>query len=252
MTRRLVTSCSSNYFRNLCSLIGSIKKNYRDGPQLDVYDIGLTFDQSQYIKNQQKTNVIKVPQFVPWWRRYFAWKIWVHNRAIHKDDQVMYIDSGSVVLRSLQQYFDIIDKYGYLTITQQHFAQQQVTLRQCQLVKVPMQFRNGKKDLRAGMIGYSRYNDKMLKIFQQALNIVMQTPDSVFPHTLSCPMPRHDQGLLIILFHKYIPQFVQSQLPVQKYAAYDKRFLLQSNPYIFNPRKQYQDQLFNSFRPYLR
>lgn len=125
------TATNSAYYPHLLKLIGSIHKtNYEFLNQIFVYDLGLQKAEKEYLSKIEKLEVIAFKEIhkdvikpvvkdaygrtVPGW---YAFKYVALYEVIKKVPIILWIDSGSTVLRPLNSLFNEIEKNGYFFCT---------------------------------------------------------------------------------------------------------------------------------------
>jgi hypothetical protein len=115
--RMIITAASENFAPSLLALLGSLNLNWPDHPSVRVYDIGLG-DDTLRVLDDNAIEVVKVPAFCPHWRKHFTWKIWCWNDAPARE--ILWMDSGLVVLKPLDDVFYAIDNLGYFVVPTYH------------------------------------------------------------------------------------------------------------------------------------
>jgi hypothetical protein len=139
-----------------------------------------------------------VPPFVPHWRKHFTWKVWAWNDAPARD--ILWLDAGVVVLQPINDVFDAIDRLGYFINPSYYLLSETASDAACIGCGVDFGFRNGKMTFNGGVIGF-RKEGVVGDIVQKALQIA-----SVEEYIKSTtPLGRHDQAIISLLIHKYIP-----------------------------------------------
>lgn len=125
------TASDSKYFAHLLNLIGSIHEHsFKQLGEIAVFDLGMTPDQIAYLKKIQKVSVHKIElthpdlltQFkvsnynktVPGW---YAWKFVVLKQALELFPYVLWVDSGTTILKPLNDLFKYIQQTGYFLCT---------------------------------------------------------------------------------------------------------------------------------------
>ncbi len=125
------TAADSKYFDYLVNLIGSIHKNNFDNlKEIAVFDIGMNKGELDHLSKIQKLKIYQVNlvhpdilkpfktlnegKMVPGW---YAWKPVIIKQALDMFPQVLWIDSGSVVLKPLDDLFKHIKQNNYFLCT---------------------------------------------------------------------------------------------------------------------------------------
>jgi hypothetical protein len=232
----LNTSADSQFFSRLINLIGSVKLNSQADIQIKVWDLGLTCIQLMILKLMH-VQVIKVPQFVSFWKDCYTWKIYV--LANSHEDIFLHLDAGNTVLCDLTLIFNKIEKEDFFFIMQgddlrdiapkDYFKYFDVSTK----IKYPI--------LHGGNIGFKR-KKIVKKILSEAYSLAKSgfclgfSKDEKFRDfsnrfpVRECSLFRHDQTLLNLVMRKHLKTF--SILPMEKYASLS----ISNNSQIFNNR----------------
>jgi len=120
------TAADSNHYPVLLNLIGSIfKHNKNELNQIAVFDLGLTSEQINKLKTINKVSIYDVEKVHPliitpihcnngrWIKGLFSWKAVVIKQALDMFPYVLYLDSGSTILKPLNSLFDHIKEHKY-------------------------------------------------------------------------------------------------------------------------------------------
>ena len=192
-------SCKK-YWARLRNMIGSVQANWLDHPPIIVYDIGLTKDQAEHVTKFAGVKAcIKVPPFVPHWRKHYTWKTWIWNNLLNHADAFFALDAGLSVLKPMPEVLYQLEAIGYFVASHKHSMTEEVTLAHCKGCNLPPEFRNGKPMLNAGMVGFSqRYRAIVEEILEVASVEENIAPDGSVIH------PRWEQAILTTIMHKRI------------------------------------------------
>jgi hypothetical protein len=111
----------------LFNLIGSIfKHNENDIGEIMIYNLGLSDNNIDKINNIKYTNVYEVEKINPYIiedlqtdthrkvKGLFSWKPVIIKHAIDIHENVLYLDSGTTILKCLKNLFEHIEQNGYL------------------------------------------------------------------------------------------------------------------------------------------
>ncbi|MBN2547918.1 MAG: hypothetical protein JXB15_02075 [Anaerolineales bacterium] len=194
----IITAASSPYSPSLLALLGSLNLNWPGHPPVRIYDIGLEDDTLQRLASLDQT-VVKVPPFSPHWRKHFTWKIWCLNDA--PAQSVLWLDAAIVVLRRLDEVFNLIQSQGYFAIPNYHLLDWEASEAACAGCGVSPEFRLGKHTLAGGVIGFKKER-LSLQVLQEALAAAMDEKHIA----ATSPRHRHDQALLSLLLYKHYGQ----------------------------------------------
>lgn len=115
-SRCIITSASNKYFPSVINLIGSLKANFPEHPQIYIYDLGLNGLLRKQLENIEGIKILKMPKFVNYWRCCYTWKTYILNTPLA--DLNFYLDAGCQVLRPLDEIFEKIETNGYLFVSQ--------------------------------------------------------------------------------------------------------------------------------------
>ena len=99
------------------NLIGSIRKQYPEAPEIFVYDLGLFFSFRKQLAVLPGVTVITMPSFVPYWRACYTWKTYIFMHPLARFN--LYLDAGTQVLRPLDDIFHAIEHQGYFAVSQE-------------------------------------------------------------------------------------------------------------------------------------
>ena len=125
------TPSDEKHYHMLKNLIGSIHNvDFANLEEIAVFDLGLNNKQIIELKNMQKVNVYQVektnPDILKYFvtspngrkaRGYFAWKPVVIKQALDMFPYVLYLDSGTTVLKPLNNLFEYIKNNEYFLLS---------------------------------------------------------------------------------------------------------------------------------------
>jgi hypothetical protein len=115
----LASAANARYGFHLLSMVGSVQTNSPGCfDRIVLYDLGLNERQHRLAASIDGVELRPMPQFSPQWEQGFAWKpwIWTHVEA----EAIVYLDAGSMVLRSLSGVVEQIAERGYWVVSQGH------------------------------------------------------------------------------------------------------------------------------------
>lgn len=123
------TAANAPYYGRLLNLIGCLHKvDFDDIQEIAVFDLGLTTQQRSKLKTIKKVNVYDVQKVhpdilkpvqvapgksVPGW---YAWKPVAIKQSLEMFPYVLWIDAGTVILKSLKNVFSHIIENGYMLV----------------------------------------------------------------------------------------------------------------------------------------
>ena len=112
----LATAASVGYFDPLISWLGSIAPWRHRYDTVAVYDLGLADSQRTFLARIPWVTRVAVEPFCPHWRKCYTWKPWVLSDAGRYGTDVIYMDAGTVVLRTLEPVERLIEKQGFFCV----------------------------------------------------------------------------------------------------------------------------------------
>jgi hypothetical protein len=200
--RMIITAASENFAPSLLALLGSLNLNWPGHPPVRVYDIGLD-DDTLRVLDDNGIEVVKVPAFCPHWRKHFTWKIWCWNDAPSRE--ILWMDSGLVVLKPLDDVFYAIDNLGYFVVPTYHPLTANASENACRGCGVDAGFRNEKITLAATFIGFKK-EGQIQQILEEALSIAL-TEEYI---ASTEKMHRHDQAIISLLLYRELKSVLMS------------------------------------------
>lgn len=121
------TAADAKHYPLLLNMIGSIHKhNFNDTVEISVYDLGLTLEQKKELSNIKRVAVCEVEQTNPHIltdietginrsvKGLFSWKPVIMKDCLEKYPYILYLDSGTTILKPLGSLFKHIVQNGYL------------------------------------------------------------------------------------------------------------------------------------------
>jgi len=193
----IITGASQSFGPSVLALLGSLTLNWPEHPPVLVYDLGLN-EETLAILLENHIAVRKVAPFVPHWRKHRTWKVWAWNDAPARD--ILWLDAGVVILQPINDVFDAIDRLGYFINPTYYLLSENASEAACIGCGVDPGFRNGKMTFNGGVIGF-RKEGVVGEIVQKALEVA--SVEEYIKNT--APLGRHDQVIISLLMHKYIP-----------------------------------------------
>ena len=221
------TPSDERHFPLLMNLIGSIHEvDYENLGEIAVYDLGMTDKQLDIVKNIKKVTVHKLEMVNPDLCKYFktcasgrmvkgwfAWKPVVMKQALDIFPYVLYVDAGSIVLKSPKPLFKHIKNEGYFLM---HVGEGDVIHciadRVTDYVKKNVIMTQGKEVAQkllhpktnmidGGLQGVSRkiYDSYVGPMYEAAKDLDLFADDGSSPKGLGAG--RHDQTLFSIYAH---------------------------------------------------
>jgi hypothetical protein len=221
VTAALASAADAAYGYHLLNLIGSVRANSDVFERVVVHDLGLTAHQRELLGMVPRIEVRRVPPFAPHWAGGFSWKPWIWT---HLDtDELLYLDAGTTVLRSLEPVLAEIRGRGYWLVSQGHHLRELVPSDYYELYGLD-HGHDEQPYVAAGIIGFRRsgpfyeqvivptYDDclagRSLGFSQSDLHRNRGLAAEESPPIRDCATFRWDQTLLNIHLVKSFPQAV--------------------------------------------
>lgn len=221
--KSIVTSCSNKFFPSLLNLIGSIKTNYPDHPNIYVYNLGLAGNYVAELNQIDGVKVVKTPEFCSFWRKCYTWKTYIFSNPFSR--YTLYLDAGNEVLKNLDVLFEEIERDGYI------FVEQGVPLKKI----VPKEYYSvlgiekidkERNAITAGIFGFDKSNPVVCNLIDQLHDASLsglclgfskkELWKNKYPNKTefirNCEMFRHDTTLLTVFAYKLIPNIVTNNV----------------------------------------
>ena len=198
----IVTAADERFFPCLLNFIGGIHKvNFDDLGEIAVFDLGLTSEQRLYLGNIAKINIYSVemthPDLVKNFvtrpcgriaRGWYAWKPVIIKQALDMFPEILYIDSGILILNPLNNLFKHIHKHGYFLLDCAHSIEIMTTdyvIEQFDLHSNDRQWilNQNTFGISAGFQGLTHqlYNDYVLPMYEHSKNLRLFIDDGTAP-----------------------------------------------------------------------
>lgn len=214
------TAIDDRHLPLLLNLIGSIHKFHFDQlEEIMVYDLGLSKESKEKLENIQKLNIYEIEKLNPQIledlqtdehrhvKGLFSWKPVVVKDALDKVPYVLYLDSGTTLLKPIDILFKHIIQNGYLLFDCGHSIKWMTT--KYIIDKFNLESDENKWILNdntfgidAGFQGMSRsvYDNYIMPMYELCKDIKNFVDDKTCPNGWGCG--RHDQTLYSILARK--------------------------------------------------
>jgi len=205
------TAADEKHYPWLLHLIGSIHNvNFNETNTIAVFDLGFTKQQRRYLSSIQKVQIFDVerthPDILKFFqsrpnpekkmvRGWYAWKPVVIKQALEKFPYLMYLDSGCVVLKPLNNLFSYIQEHGYCLFNNYGKISDHAT----QYVRNKFKTYLDAPNITAGVQGLSRkaYDPYVLPMYELSKKLKNFQDDGTAPGGFG--WARHDQTLFSIL-----------------------------------------------------
>jgi len=202
-SRVFITAANSKYIESAKLLLESVKE---DAKVLYIWP-DVTVD--QYPKDVEirilPTNLSPWEGF--WNPQHFAWKLWVLHDAgtkAKKDTNILYLDAGVYVVAPITKIWEQLDqKQVFLLDDEEQCNERWCHPTFCKILSPTVQELK-EHQITAGLIGYTVGSRYQSELFEKALQIAKDHPDSIKgdkwkPYGGVCFGHRHDQSILSIL-----------------------------------------------------
>lgn len=211
------TAADAKHYPLLINMIGSIHKhNFNDVVEISVYDLGLTSQQKAELSNIKRVKICEIERtnldiltdietgINRTVKGLFSWKPVIIKDSLDKYPYVLYLDSGTTILKPLGKLFKHIVQNGYLLFDCGHSIKRMTT--EYLIDKFNLQDTSILDDstfgIDAGFQGVSRqlYDSYVLPMYELSKDIKNFTDDGTCPQGWG--YGRHDQTLYSILARK--------------------------------------------------
>lgn len=243
----IITSASNKFFPSLLNLLGSIKQNYPEHPDVYVYDLGLFFIFKKELESIPWVHVLKIPPFVSFWRSCYTWKTYILNTPLANLN--LYLDAGCQILKPLTEVFEKIEKNDYLLVDQgSKVTLNDVTPKDYWKIFDLDEKKGQNKIIAAGIFGFkkdSRIKVATEKLYQAGLSGLCLgfsageqwknkgKNKNIFVR--NCRLFRHDTTLITLLVTKYL-----DNPTIEDVARFGGEKTGNSSQLIWNLRMNYQ------------
>jgi len=199
-----ITSFNSLFFKASITLVSSLHKTSIDTiDKIIIYNLGLKKIEKDFLNTLKKVEVIEYPATINnFWDGYldpttFAWKCFAIRDAKRFGDNILYLDSGAVVLKDLKIIYEIINKDEIFLVGDKHINRNW-THKKCFEIMNANEFEINDFQLWAGILGY-KTNGK----YQQLINDAFEYSKIKECIAGDRKNHRHDQSIYSILASRY-------------------------------------------------
>jgi hypothetical protein len=202
----IVTAASSNHFKSCIQLLKSVPSDFKK----TFYDIGLTEEESKFIKEKfdidyRKFDFSKYPDFVNLTSQdagAYAWKPIIVSEMYNECDGILlWCDSGNILNNEIFRLVDIIKSSKIYTPFSSGTLQRWTHPLCLKNMNVPiemlsLQMRN------AACVGFL-CKDMYVKQFVDEWKELSLIKENSLPEGANRNNHRHDQSILSVLYYKY-------------------------------------------------
>lgn len=201
----IVTAANNVFYRTLYQLLLSIKRHKTEKKNtILIYDLGLLPHQLEKLKKHFLSPSFKFRQFkVTGKVETFYWKpIIISNVLQEYNIPVLWLDSATVILKSLDPIFDTIKKKGcYTCYGGKHLNLEVIHEKTIKHLNIPLSTLQ-KRQHAGGFCGFNPKNKNALNLVTDWVKLSQQ-PNCISPDGSSLQNHRYDQSLLSYLLYKY-------------------------------------------------
>lgn len=196
--RTISTTANSKFFYSLKTLISSIHKHsLNDIDQIFVYDLGLSKDELKEISGWAKCSILEYPDTINTKPESRAYKCYARWHAKKHSFSNLYLDAGVMLLKSVNNIFEIIDTEDIFLVGDKHLNKN-YTHDECIRIMEATQEELEDTQLSSGIFGY--------KIGGKYQNMIEE--GWIFGQNDQCVAGdsqdhRHDQSIYSILASRY-------------------------------------------------
>ena len=218
------TASDSRYFNHVLNLIGSIHEHsFNSLGEIAVFDLGMTPEQIAHLQRIAKVSVHNIelthPDLLTYYNTndagrsapgWYAWKFVVLKQALEMYPYVLWVDSGTTVLKPLNDLFKYIQHSGYFlsTMGDEKFYNQishpikwgttEYVKRHFNLISSDKKWVLEREPLLSGIIGVARKSmDYFVKpLYEMTRHLRLFEDDGTTPNGFGTG--RHDQTILSI------------------------------------------------------
>jgi hypothetical protein len=201
----IVTATNDKYYRTLYQFLLSIKRHHIEKTtKILIYDLGLSQDQLTILKKNFKTPFFQFRNYkVTGDIQTFYWKpIIILTLLKEFNTPILWLDSGTVILKSLDPIFTQVKHTGLYT---PNAGSGQFSDRlhpdTIKYLKIPPEFLK-KRNRAGGYCSFDPKNNHVLDLVKEWTKL-SQIPDCIAPKGASSKNHRYDQALLTYLLYHY-------------------------------------------------
>lgn len=227
MKHYLVTATDSLYVYQALNLVGSAQMSGMNFAKIRIYDLGMTQRQRRLFGGMKNVEVKNVPEFTTYSRQCYSWKPWVMLDAAQDFSTLLYLDSGTELLRSPDEIYAAIEQDGYFLVSQHgalsggHILRQIVPSDYYQRFGLSHKY-DSAPVIAAGLVGFRIDSKFYIQIMTEWLELVkggwnlgwsqteLQRNQGLHyvddPVVRDCETFRHDQTLFNMLIYKHMPK----------------------------------------------
>ena len=206
----ILTGSDSTHFKSLLNLLKSLSI-YESNTNIKIINLGLDSHEIELIQELYNYEIIDFnfedyPTFVSERDQFnklgsYAWKpISIRNEFKESGKNVIWLDAGCVITKSLSKIKILITKNGFYSPESSDQVKKWTHLETIKLMKIPQSVLN-KRNISGGIVGFSQVNSKSVKMLEDwySYSIIKEV---ISPEGSSRLNHRQDQTLLTLLMHQ--------------------------------------------------
>jgi len=157
----LITACNSRFYTSCLTMISSIHRTSWDAiDEILIYNLGLHHREKQILNSLAKTRVLEFPDYVnefyPGYleSKQYAWKMCIIKEGGNYGDKVLWLDSGIVCLRNIQEIYDEIEKEDIFLVDNKYWLIKHHLSSDCERVMQVTEEEKNAPMISGGIQGY--------------------------------------------------------------------------------------------------
>ena len=157
MKNIVITAADAHYYYSLLTLIASLHRHSMDSiDEIVVFNLGLSEEEVNRLNGLQKVSVRDFPEEVNVDRSDYAFKCYASHWGKSIAENVLWLDSGVMALKSIKEMFDIIDEDHILLVEDKNHKNIKWTHEKCRSIMKATDSELNDFQLSAGILGYKR------------------------------------------------------------------------------------------------
>ena len=204
----IVTGADSSHFNSLVNLLKSINL-YEKGTETNVYNLGMSIDEINYLKSNFKFNFIdfdfkSYPPFIGQIDNSnklgsYAWKAIIVFNEYKNNKNILWLDAGCIVTKELRLLKKLILKNGFFSPESSNRIKDWTHPNTISKLNFPVDNLT-KRNFSSGLVGLAA-DDKKIKRLVKAWYKHSLDRETIAPNGSSRENHRQDQSILTLLVH---------------------------------------------------
>ncbi len=205
----IVSGANSSHFRSLVQFIKSVL-HYERHSELVIYDLGLTQEESDFIKNNfpnidmRVFDYSKYPSYfnVNINAGYMAWKPVIVSDVLNEFKcPVIWMDAGSLITQPLYQIRDVIKKHSFYSPVSKGAIEEWTHPKTIEYLNVENNLLNA-RNLNAGIVAVDSNCSEAMQLVEKWRQCAL-VKECIAPKNSSQKNHRQDQSILTILAYQF-------------------------------------------------